>query len=415
MLELRKAPLPHDLLHLVDRATENRHLTGGAHIALTAYGDTKIIDDIANRSYGKRGWLNTAAACIELEKYGHTILADVHDTVREAALAASTLSLVKGVADYSQHVCWQSFEDACWGGCLYPFKRVPKVDGLGRVGPRLNRRLHTDGWVKRAIRVHANESGHYHYNSLWEINGRKLHEVTEEGKEILRTTMTDLMIRQNEQYAELTGAIYERQRHEKIRLKRKYRKKVRRVINRSVTTAQSVLGQELVNDFIKHKPVTIETGTDISVVAKLQGSVGSFGHGSLTVQLVGPNFRTGLCIYQELPAMDQLASLALHARSGCIADVIEKGNLYSTEPAALEHPMLIGKKNPNIPEVLEPGQAGGALELFDGWRGRQRFIRKYESEMGERFVQRLFLEIFGRTHKQAYEIHCTHNEREQNG
>ncbi|MFA9263097.1 MAG: hypothetical protein ACEQSB_07205, partial [Undibacterium sp.] len=49
----------------------------------------------------------------------------------------------------------------------------------------------------------------------------------------------------------------------------------------------------------------------------------------------------GLCVYQDMPVLDQLASLAMHVRSGQFSGVLDIGNLYAVKEPS--HPVVLAK------------------------------------------------------------------------
>jgi hypothetical protein len=395
-VKVREAPLPPDLQYCLDGGVEYGHITGGVHVACNLFADIAELDRVHSIPHpGTRGWESTAAMCAEVEAYGQSLIAQIDDpALKVACLAASTTSFLRGLSDYGEYICGQAFEDALWGGSLIQSHAV-RFDRRGRVYRRLHRKMHTDGWIKRAVRAHHLEDGYRHLIKQHEIIGDPLPPVTAEGFELLNETLNRQRDRANErsrawlrEHAPAIRKESKRQRHNE-----------RRSLIRAATLASAIVGASAVSAFARGEPVRLPADNIVFEISP-GGSVNRHGHGALTVVLKdnADVYLGKMCIYQQkLPALDQLASLALHIQSGEVAEVLASGNLFNASPAAFAHPLLAGKKPPPLPaDLAEWEQDHLRLYRRDDYETRRLMLIANEAIMGDRFRHRVFLDVLGR-------------------
>lgn len=409
MMKVREAPLPHDLQYVIDGAVELGHLTGGAHVACSLYGKIAEMDQlsVAPRP-GLRGWPATAAMIRDFEGYGQAIIARLDGAMQAAARGASATSMLRILADQGDFICGQSYEDEVWGGSM--IHRHQTMARRGNVYPRLDRRMRTDEWVKRRVRAHRHEAGFVHVCGLWSLMGEELPPISQDGFALLAATMSDQRER-----ARLRAAEYFRVRDGKKKpVERREQSRRRRCVIRATAAAVAVLGAATVSAFARGEAVVLPAD-GLAVEIRLATSIDGGGHGALNIGLKdgGGAFLSSLCLFQDLPVLDQLTSLALHVRTGGIADVIAAGNLYGTSGEAFAHPLLSAKRPKPSNGGMIPPLFGRVFKSADD-RDRQReMCRAYEAEMSDRFRQRLFLTVLGRKGPAAWATYESLRGREE--
>lgn len=383
-LELRAAPLPPDLQYCLDSGLEEGHITGGTHAALWCYGSIAELDRIYNEPRPGRGWERISPLCQDLESYGQHLMMQMEPAIAVAMQGASTVSFLRALASYGEFVCGQAFEDAVWGGSMLPRHHARMHRDV--VHRRLMGRLQSADFPKRAVRVHHHETGYTHLVALWERMGRRLPPISQDGFKLLDALLHDQQLR----YRERMRVFYQKHRPSSREVRRN-----RRAVVRAATVAAAVLGSAAVSAFARGEAVRIDAG-DIALRVTLAGSISASGHGALKIGLAdGDTHLSGLCIYQELPALDQLASLALHAKAGGVAEILQAGNLYNTAPAAFTHPMLLAKKKPVELDVVNP---------FGAYDFQRAMINTFCELNADRFRRRLFIDVLGRQGPTAWKL-----------
>ncbi|MGB3833719.1 MAG: hypothetical protein WA975_17860 [Mesorhizobium sp.] len=382
-MKMREAPLPPDLQYILDGGVEHGTLTGGAHIAIWLYGEVAEIDHISNMTREERGWASTTAMCCDLESYGQSLIDQTEPAQARAMRGATTASFLKALADHAEWIAGSAFEDAVWGGCSIPYHRV-RINRRGVIDKGLSRKLESSAFVKRAVERHRCEVGFRHLMRMWDRIGRTLPPVTPNGFDLLDALLQDQRNRFNQRWA-----AYHASKVKPIPPKQVRRN--RRTTIRAATIAAAILGASSVSAFAKGETISIPAG-DITIQVGREGPIHTTGHGALRIKLADAENKhlSGLCLYQDLPALDQLASLALHAQSGSVSDLIAAGNLYNTAASAYSHPLLASKK----PKVA------AAIDGFFLWRdthqAKQALIAEFTERRREDFTARVFTVVLGR-------------------
>lgn len=415
-MELRKSPLPHDLQYVLDGGVEYGHITGGTHVACSLFGDIATMDRLHLSPHpGKRGWAATAAMCATIEDYGQFLIEKIEDPALKAAcLGSTTTSFLRALKEYGDFVCGAAYEDAIWGGSM-EHRHNTWASHRGRIYKRLSYKMRTDDWVKRKVRRHHNESGYKHLLHLRSFVPNPLPPATKDGFALLNVTLSD----QRSRAAERSRQWILAHRNDplptddtvvpKVTLKpaqmralAKKRAKERRSIIRAATIASAIVGASAVSAFARGEPVRLESDQLVMEV-RLGSNLGRSGHGGVNVVLknVADEYLASLCVYQDLPALDQLASLALHVQAGEIDDVIHTGNVFNPSPTAFAHPALVGKAPPprsayGIPRIIVDADTGNVVSYpIDQFDVRQALMRGYEVEMGDRYRERVFIDVLG--------------------
>jgi hypothetical protein len=130
-----------------------------------------------------------------------------------------------------------------------------------------------------------------------------------------------------------------------IKESREEKRTKRRQTKKAAAIAAAVLGATTVSAFARGEEVVLQ-GTQIAIGVRHSGSIYRSGHGALQISLLGPEGTrlSSLCMFQEdTPALDQLASIALHIEAGAESDVVGAGNLFATTTSALEHPVIAAR------------------------------------------------------------------------
>lgn len=412
-MELRKAPLPADLQYVLDGGVEYGHITGGTHVACSLYGDVEIMDTLhLSPQPGKRGWEATAAMCQTMEHYGQGLIDQMDPVLKAACLGSTTTSFLRALKEYGDFVCGAAYEDAIWGGSM-EHRHNTWASDRGRIYKRLSYKLRTDDWVKRKVRRHHHEAGYRHLLEMRTLVPTPLPPATKEGFDLLNRTLSDQRSRAAERSRQwmLSHRVAEatlRADDTLVRLKPAMKRKIRRVeakhrrsIIRAATIASAIVGVSAVSAFARGEPVRL-AGDQIVMEVRAGGSIGRIGHGGVSVILKdeADQYLASLCVYQDLPALDQLASLALHVQAGDMAEVIHSGNVFNASPTAFAHPALSNKSPP--PSRLEPPRiirdadnANVVIFPIDQFDVRQALMRGYEQEMGDRYRERVFIDVLG--------------------
>jgi hypothetical protein len=186
---------------------------------------------------------------------------------------------------------------------------------------------------------------------------------------------------------------------------RRMRRSIRRSTIRAATIASAILGATAVSAFARGEPVRLPTPSNMVMEVALSGSISRSGHGAVQVNLRDDEdkYLAGLCVYQELPALDQLASLALHVQSGGLTDILTVGNVYNISPEAFAHPLLAEKKREQeiMDELMVPVLPRTDHEL------RREMMRAHDLVMMARYQRRIFLDVLGRRGPAAFDLYCS--------
>lgn len=402
-MKLRESTLPPDLQYVLDGGVEYGHISGGAHVACWLFADIKELDRLHLLPHpGTRGWETTAAMCTDVEAYGQFLISQIDDPALKAAcLGSTTTSFLRALSDYAEYVCGQAFEDELWGGSMV-HAHAHRLDRRGRLWKRTARAMRSDAYVKRAVRYHHTEEGFKLLMRQRAIIGDPLPPATDAGFRLLHLTLSEQRQRSNER-----SRAYLREHAPQIRKEaRRARRQDRRAIIRAATIASAILGATTVSAFARGEPVLLPAD-DIVFEISLGGEIGRTGHSALDVVLKDNAnvFLAKMCIYQnDLPALDQLASLALHVQSGGVADVLAAGNLFNASPSAFTHPMLIGKKPPPPPPVDANRMPLLGRPFFADFEVRRKMVCVHEEVMGDRYRRRLFTDVLGRGATAAWDM-----------
>jgi hypothetical protein len=142
-------------------------------------------------------------------------------------------------------------------------------------------------------------------------------------------------------------AVKERRSLERLRVRAAKRR--RKVLARSFTTLAQVAGQETARMFLGGDFIRID-GRAFSFLLRRRSDPTATGHSGLEIKLAdraSGEELTHLCLYfEDTPALDQVAAIAMHVAAGEEDDLIRTGNFYSVKEAAASHPALLAIKPP---------------------------------------------------------------------
>lgn len=119
-------------------------------------------------------------------------------------------------------------------------------------------------------------------------------------------------------------------------------KKNRKVMTKSFNLLAEITGLETAKAFVGGDAITIE-GKAFDFRCRRGGSLFTTGHGSARVEIVDKSgvVLTDLCVYfDDMPAMDQVAALALHAMVGNEKEILQIGNFFNVRAEGYTSPLL---------------------------------------------------------------------------
>lgn len=418
-MEIRTTLLPPDLQYCLDCASQCCGITEAAEIAIRLYGEASRLDEIWNGEPQTKRWASDRINReLEVERYGAEIIAQLPGPRRMALMERGILSLVHDVITKTEWLSDCHYEDMTKGGCFRPFLHPPRLERNMLPTPKVARRLRSREAIKRYVVAEFDEAWKQR-EMLKIITSIPLDgSATDQDRDAVFRDLNGQMdsharaARMAAESAAWAARFAENpteqidrvlvtlkpEVRDKIRKERKLR---RHAVKRAAMLAAAVLGTSTVSAFARGEPVML-SGPDVSISARLSGSIAQSGHGALAIGVHQPDGTklAGVCVYQDAPALDQLVSLAMHVRSGSVEDILTTGNLYAIEPAGDAHPVIAahrGAREQIIPDegraLLHRIQREGIRvdgEAFDA--GKQAYIK----EMGPVYEEIIATMIFGK-------------------
>lgn len=381
---------PPDLLYVLDEALDNGDLTGGAHAALRAYGDTQTIDNILGATGFGTGWKAQSRRCQKLEGYARTLIDPLPS---EQKAAFHSLSFTTYCLSLMRHADWAarwSFEDMVWGGCGIPFRRPPNLTRRGEVFPRLMRRAHSRKWINRNADDFCRDEVFSLHAETWKISGASP-SLTQGAAE---TVAAELERISSERASRIER--YSVEMDIPLKFKRavhKERKKRRRASVRALNLAVSLMGAEKVSAVLGSEGVCLPVAPDLGLRFRLARGALASGHASLDVSLVNDAGKrlAGLCVYYDMPAFDQAAALWLECQTGGFPDVLKTGNLYDLSAEAVNHPVIAE----SLEGRVEVGPAGARRTRLQDHQKQKVMVEEYVRQTRRQWVDRVFMRAFG--------------------
>jgi len=131
-------------------------------------------------------------------------------------------------------------------------------------------------------------------------------------------------------------------------MRRRHERRNRKALAKGFQLVSSLMGYEKARMFISGEHISV-AGQRFTFVMRKQGSSTTVGHAGLEIQITTPSGEplSHLCLYfEDTPAIDQIAAVALHVASGEEDDLIRTGNLYKEQVAAATYAPLVALKPP---------------------------------------------------------------------
>lgn len=385
-MEMRDTPLPADVEYFIDCALEYAEIDAATHLTLMLYGASatlmRIIDGHDdNAQLGTRlGWRRRAAICDRLMAYADEIAHQLSPSRRGAIGYAGIRHTLHETIGMARHLANWAYEDAVTGGCLESWK-TPTSESQRRrhvefrLTPKQYRQLHGPNWIRRYVRLSRdferlkvaarNLLGWTSTATFAALRGdiELLDAEIEEQREKVRRNMQRAI-----EEAVARGE-FDRNREATqmfaddrvlVRIKPQYRKRIkktRRALNRAITCATSIVGDDATRAFIAGAPVILP-GKTVSLAVRKTYSCSAMGHGACQVEFRSPETGARLadaCIFHEsTPALDQLSAFALAMSAGEEAELIDTANLSRITDEGIANPAIAAKRKPLIPAPFEP-------------------------------------------------------------
>ena len=377
-----------DLQYVLDSAVEAGHISGGAHATLFLFASNEEIDAILEAPSNRPHWKGLMRKGIALEHYAQGVIAEMPLADAEALRSSSAVTILQKFNEYVEYAATKSFEDGAFGG----FARDRHDRGFQgtRLSRKLRRRLYGPNWIDRQCKLFASEYEMQGQIEIWRINDRRFdfsHEAV--------TRVHQLYQEHGRRRQQAIDEFMRRMDPATVKERKVETRKRRRATVRAAVLAAGVLGASQVSAFARGEPIHIDAG-NLIVEATKTSCVTGIGHGAMRVNLLEPD-RThisGLCVYQDLPVLDQLATLGLFAQAGQVDKVIDAGNLYNTAPNARTR---LGMK--------EPERATVSMDDFQRCTADVKFRRGLELAYFEQtkriWTERMAVHCYGRASREC--------------
>lgn len=356
-MELGSVPLAPDIEYFLDGAAEAWEINAFDHAVLRFFGNrTRIMEIVDANTPAPPPRVTVLRArmnrCLELDRYAHEIARDLSEAECRGLFAASLIGEHHFIRSTAEIFASWNFEDETKGGCLKPFKmpleKRSHVDG--ELTPRMQRQLHAPAAIRRYVRLYDGELNP-HRRTL-AANMRRLpwpdgpHEA-----DMLEAYYHEVRERWSRTNQAAITQIYGKKPDKKLIRRR------RKTIRKSTAAAASVLGDNEVGKFIRGQAVRIKGESIVFSVSKSWTGLAGEGHGGIRVDL--ENFSgerlANLCLYFDgMPALDQLAAVALHVEAGNETHLLDTGNVGALTEAGVAHPALGKRANPRGLDLRDP-------------------------------------------------------------
>lgn len=403
-MELNNTPPPPDIQYILDGAGEAWEINAFDHAVLTFYGNRERLDEIINATRGGGFVRGRKEMCRRLDSYAHELATGLTPAEQRTFVASSLVGEAHCLRQLADCYSGWFFEDATVGGCMEPWKKKAVYRPDGSIPARLARRLYAPAAGRRYIKTlgddllkqrqalaaslggltwpdHPDEAGELqrYYDELRDRHERTIQRGYDQLREQLDTVCTP------DEAARLAGVKRRRRLVERRKLK---------VVKRSVAAAASVLGAESISRFTKGEAITIP-GQAVAFSVQKWGRLVTTGHGSLSVAVhaLSGEKLSGLCLYFDMPSLDQLAAIALHVEAGNEDHLLETGNLYNITAEGAAHPALMGRRLPaGIPARVARGRD---IEMLQGYARTVANRRAYEVKMRPVYFDAVINAVWG--------------------
>lgn len=340
MIATQTTPLPPDTRYVLDEALSSYDINAFDHLMLTLFGDRRVICEMIDKKpdiVKQRLWPAIAAFCLQLDRYAHEIADQLPEETQQPFVAATLLRERERMESLAEcHAGW-NYEDSTTGGAM---KRYLKHK-------QLTRKLEPRGQIARRLRDQASIR---RYVTTLDCSSTRHAERLAEGIRTRRpwpksaddmSALDGYFREQSENYerARRAATATMMQKADPPDVKRKRRK----MLSRSASTSTTVLGRAAVSALIRGEAIKLEGRLlDFSVrVIELSQK----GHGGTEIYLESGGTRLGgLCLYfNDTPALEQAAAIALHIQADEELDLLDTGNLYNVTAAGHSNPFLVDR------------------------------------------------------------------------
>lgn len=337
-MQVKDTELPPDVAYVLDCATEERMLSDAAHTVLQLFGDRVVIMNIVDEDTGS-GVEGRYVKVNRFESYAYDLMRGAPENLRDGYVAVGLMGARSQAEDDASVLADWFFTDNTVGGSLEHFRKRWRCDFNYRPFPRTRRRLYAPSAIRRYVKRHdemipAARVRAQRFRSLpWPGSptaSQNLFGLYDQQREATRRRL--LRIAHNAAWA------YQQQKPVTRRQVRRSRKVVRRAFAFAVT----ILGAATVGAFANGQTIPIR-GEQLTFHVGKATSVAQVGHGALdiTVQTPAGDPLCKLCFFfDQTPALDQLAALAMYVDAGEELKVLNTGNVYAIQPAGLTHPLI---------------------------------------------------------------------------
>ncbi len=373
----RTAPAP-VIEYFLDGAQGELELDACTAMTLRLYGDDAVLLPIVSGEF--RGYKERRKHCLALTEAADAILPLLPIERRDGLIHKGLGSIGYAIEQLAECYSMWAIEDEVDGGCMLPFReRLRSRNGI--VFKNTMRHLRSPRFIRKYVKRRREDVGHL--IDLTKIMMRRVRETPSQVIRDDRGIMSDWRAQYNFMSPE------SRWNKQFLKLSSKPDKRAeRKMIKRSLQTAISILGIDIVKEFLRGEAVKI-SGTDTILVIKKRAPLNQTGHGCLSVGLADRNgvLLADLCTFVEkTPTLDQLSAFALWMMSGEERQVIETANVIDLAPAGVNHPLFIEKREQerrefaNLIQEMGPEKAEQVFGLLTRRSKRKKAPRQLSYE-----------------------------------
>lgn len=369
MIELQTTPILPDVLYGLDSMYERNEIDAITHMTVKFYMPRERIrahvdgDEPFDGTMGRLHYRRHLRQILTDES--DLLLAQLDSERRAAIVHAGLMATRLRVHDLAECMSGWAIEDEVVGGCMKPWKRGRRTKWNLRwePNPRMARKLHAPGWIRRYARGCNPDASHLRAEGSRVIrlaSGLSL-DAVQGAAERLHAELRA----QHDGYRQ-TNARVRQSFLPRIELKdRRARKRRRAVVKRAAATAIELIGADAVRIFAQGGVLRLK-GRDIDVEVARGLSLDTVGHSGLNVSIVTADTGAKLCdacvYHPETPALDQLVAFSLAMEAGEERDIIETANLFNIQEAALTHPVIAERaktqyRAPRLEPEVDPMKA----------------------------------------------------------
>lgn len=337
-----QAPLPHDIQYILDEALEQDDLNGFDHLVLTLFADRQQLEYIISAPRPS-GWKNgTAPMCLVLDELAHNTADNLPIEEQTALIAASLLREKPRLESLAWcHADW-NYTDSTEGGALKPFKRRARVDSRDRPIGQIKRRLRDQRSINRFVAGVDCESTFHAEKLALPLRQRRVWPDHPSQADQLEQYFAEQHRRYNAARERATAQYMSQSHKQPVRQRKREQQSLRKAVIRSAEAASAVIGRGNVMTLARGEPVFI-TGQEVTFRLAIR-QLHQLGHGALDIHLcdkTGINRLADVCLYfDDTPALEQVAAIAMHIEAGEELELVKTGNLSNISPAGAMHPVV---------------------------------------------------------------------------